>query len=461
MSHADIWNLSLPSGFELSPPTPPAILVVDDREENLFAMKKLLAKLDAEVITAASGADALALSLRHDFALILLDVQMPTMNGFEVAEYLRENEETAHVPIIFLTAISKEERFVFQGYDSGAVDYIFKPVDPAILLAKVKVFLDLARHQSQLKRLALVLTELNERHVRLLEAMHEGVIGFGLDGTILFANPMAQRLLAAPNRLVGQPLLPFLAGPGTAAGEWPHHPLYMACMRHQPFVDQDARMFRSDGSEFPADLSFGPFAPNSGPSGGVLAFTDITARKRIEEALRHLAMYDTLTGVPNRALFLDSLEQALARARRAGRPLALLYLDLDGFKTVNDRYGHACGDALLKAFCTRCREVLRAGDLLARIGGDEFVVLVEDAAPQEGLEALAHKLCEESARAFEINGHLLHIGTSIGIAVSLSGRHTPDALLSQADSAMYEAKRAGKNGWYMRVLVDDDQPQGT
>lgn len=459
MPHTDIWNLSLPSGYELAPPPTPAILVVDDREENLFAMKKLLAKLDAEVITATSGADALALSLRHSFALILLDVQMPTMNGFEVAECLRENDETAHVPIIFLTAISKEERFVFQGYDSGAVDYIFKPVDPAILLAKARVFLDLARHQSQLKRLAVVLTELNERHVRLLEAMHEGVIGFALDGTILFANPMAQRLLAAPNRLVGQPLLPFLAGPETAAGEWPHHPLYAACMRHQPLADPDTRLFRADGSEFPVDLSFGPFAPDSGPSGGVLAFTDITARKRIEDALRHQATYDTLTGVPNRALFLDTLEQALARARRAGRPLALLYLDLDGFKTVNDRYGHACGDALLKAFCTRCREVLRAGDFLARIGGDEFVVLVEDAGPPEGLEALARKLCEESARAFEIDGHLIHMGASIGIAVSPSGHHSPDVLLSQADAAMYEAKQVGQNGWRLRVLVDD-QPAG-
>jgi len=460
MPHTDIWNLSLPSGFELAPPSLPAILVVDDREENLFAMKKLLAKLDADVITAASGADALALSLRHSFALILLDVQMPTMNGFEVAEYLRENEETARVPIIFLTAISKEERFVFQGYDSGAVDYIFKPVDPTILLAKARVFLDLARHQSQLKRLVLVLTELNERHVRLLEAMHEGVIGFDLDGTILFANPMAQRLLAAHNRLAGQAFLPFLAGPGTAAGEWPHHPLHTACVRHQSVVDADARMFRSDGSEFPVDLSFGPFAPDSGPSGGVLAFTDITARKRIEEALRHQATYDALTNVPNRALFLDSLEQALARASRAGRQLALLYLDLDGFKAVNDRHGHACGDALLRAFCLRCGEVLRAGDFFARIGGDEFVVLVEDAPPEPGLEALAHKLCEESARAFEIDGHLLNIGTSIGIAVSVVGRHTPDVLLSEADSAMYEAKQAGKNGWRIRVLAESDLPEG-
>jgi diguanylate cyclase (GGDEF)-like protein/PAS domain S-box-containing protein len=401
MLHTDIRNLTLPSGFELAPLPPPAILVVDDREENLFAMKKLLAKVDAAIVTASSGAEALALSLRQPFALILLDVQMPSMNGFEVAEYLRENEDTAHVPIIFLTAISKEERFVFQGYDSGAVDYIFKPVDPGILLAKVRVFLDLARHQMQLERLALVLSELNERHVRLLEAMNEGVLGFDVQGRILFANPMAQRLLAAPNQLVGQPLLPFLAGPALAPGEWPHHPLHTACLQHRPLHEPDTQMYRADGTPLPVEWRFGPFAPESGLAGGVLAFADISARKHME-VLRHRATYDELTGVPNRALFFDTLQQALARARRAQSPLALLYFDLDGFKAVNDRFGHAIGDELLKSFCQRCREILRAGDLLARLGGDEFVVLIEDAPGHAGLEALARKLCKETARAFEV-----------------------------------------------------------
>lgn len=455
MTSPDIWNLSLPSGFELAPAPAPAILVVDDREENLFAMKKLLAKLDAEIITASSGAEALALSLRHRFALVLLDVQMPTMNGFEVAECLRENQDTAHIPIIFITALSKEERYVFQGYDSGAVDYIFKPVDPTILLAKVRGFLDLARQQFQLKRLVLSLTELNERHLRLLESMREGVIGFDLDGTIRFANPMAQRLLEAPNQLVGQPLLRFVAGPDVAAGEWPHHPVYQACLQHAPLDEPDTRLYRANGTAFPAELRFGPFSPEAGPSGGVLVFSDITARKQIEQALRHQATYDTLTDIPNRVLFFDSLGQALARARRVGRALALFFLDLDSFKQANDRYGHASGDALLKAFAQRCKEILREGDLLARLGGDEFAVLVEDTPDSTKLEVLASKLCDETARAFEIDGHLLTVGVSIGIAVCPDGKCDADALLSEADKAMYEAKRQGKGRWCLKVMGGD------
>lgn len=455
MPTTDIWNLTLPSGFEQAPVATPTVLVVDDREENLFAMKKLLTKVDAEIITASSGADALALSLRHNLALILLDVQMPSMNGFEVAEYLRENADTARVPIIFLTAISKEERFVFQGYDAGAVDYIFKPIDPGILLAKVRVFLDLARHQTQLKRLALVLSELNERHVRLLEAMNEGVLGFDAQGCILFANPMAQNLLAAPNQLVGQALLPFLRGASVAAGEWLYHPLHTACMQHQPLHESDTVMYRADGTTLPVEWRFGPFAPESGPAGGVFAFVDISVRKRMEEALRHQATYDALTGVPNRALFFDVLEQAVARARRGQKPLALLYLDLDGFKDVNDRHGHAAGDELLNAFCQRCRDILRAGDMLARIGGDEFVVLIEDAPNAAGLDALASKLCEETQRAFEVGSLLLTIGVSIGIARSPRGQTDGDVVLAAADAAMYEAKQAGKHTWRQHQLAEE------
>jgi diguanylate cyclase (GGDEF)-like protein/PAS domain S-box-containing protein len=448
----DIWNLTLPSGFEMAMPPPPVILVVDDREENLFAMKKLLAKLNAEVITASSGADALALSLRHHFTLILLDVQMPSMNGFEVAEYLRENDETAHVPIIFLTAISKEERFVFQGYDSGAVDYIFKPVDPSLLLAKTRVFMDLAQQQSQLRRLALGLTELNERHLRLLEAMHEGVIDFDIHGIIRFANPMAQRLLNAPNSVVGQSIMRFIAGPDVAINEWQHTPLFMACRQHQVLKEADSLLYRIDGTAFAVEYSFGPFSPNGGPSGGVLVFSDITSRKQIEAALKRQATYDELTGIPNRALFLDTLTQATARAARKHFPIALFYLDLDGFKQVNDQQGHAMGDALLKAFCQRCRAILRTGDFMARIGGDEFVVLIEDGTKIEDLESLAQKLCDESSKAFDLNGSLVSIGVSIGIAYSIDGTADVDALQSDADSAMYEAKKAGKHTWRIHQL---------
>ncbi|WP_159886543.1 sensor histidine kinase [Paenibacillus puerhi] len=130
---------------------PSKILVVDDRKENLFAMEKILRTLPCEVHTAYSGNEALSLTLRHDFALILLDVNMPEMDGFELAELLRSHEATQRIPIIFVTAINTEDKSVFKGYESGAVDYLFKPVDVDILLSKVKVFLELDRKKKELE----------------------------------------------------------------------------------------------------------------------------------------------------------------------------------------------------------------------------------------------------------------------------------------------------------------------
>ncbi|MBP1995644.1 sensor histidine kinase [Paenibacillus eucommiae] len=142
------------------------ILVVDDRKENLYAMEKILHILDCEIFKAYSGNEALSFTLRHDFALILLDVNMPEMDGFELAELLRSNEETSRIPIIFVTAINKEDNSVFKGYESGAVDYLFKPVDEDILLSKVKIFLELNLKQKELEAMK---TELERSNQSLTE----------------------------------------------------------------------------------------------------------------------------------------------------------------------------------------------------------------------------------------------------------------------------------------------------
>ncbi len=144
---------------------PPKILMVDDRVENLVALERTFADLDAKIVRATSGEQALACLLDHDFALILLDVQMPEMDGFETATLIRNNEDTQHIPIIFVTAINKDQSHVFSGYASGAVDYLFKPLDPDILISKVKVFLELDRQKA-------IVTKRNEQ----LKAANQKII---------------------------------------------------------------------------------------------------------------------------------------------------------------------------------------------------------------------------------------------------------------------------------------------
>lgn len=175
------------------------ILIVDDLQKNLFAMRTVLEDLDVDIVETTSGEEALWLVLKTDFAIIVLDVQMPEMDGFEIAKLLKENEKTKYVPIIFVTAINKDQSHVFKGYESGAVDYIFKPFKPEILKSKVQVFLTLGEQQDiakkkteQLKKKTLLLEEDRDKFVNILDTMGNGVCIINKDFEIQYANPIIE-----------------------------------------------------------------------------------------------------------------------------------------------------------------------------------------------------------------------------------------------------------------------------
>ncbi|MEC8879192.1 MAG: response regulator [Pseudomonadota bacterium] len=202
------------------------ILVVDDHRENLIAMEALLEAEDRNLVMAGSGNEALALALKHDFALVLLDVQMPEMDGFEVAQLMRQNRKTRHIPIIFVTAISKEQKYVFEGYRHGAVDYLFKPVDEQILDAKVNVFMELDRQRRKLQQAVVQMKRLKDENERLLHALGESVVGADADGQVTFCNESACALLNVErDTLLGTPVTPLLFG----QGEWRDSPVLARC----------------------------------------------------------------------------------------------------------------------------------------------------------------------------------------------------------------------------------------
>jgi diguanylate cyclase (GGDEF)-like protein/PAS domain S-box-containing protein len=174
---------------------------------------------------------------------------------------------------------------------------------------------------------------------------------------------------------------------------------------------------------------------------------DITEIKHLQEKLEHLAQHDQLTGLPNRFLFRDRLEQALLHARRRNASFALLYLDLDGFKGVNDALGHEAGDAVLTEAGRRMAACVRASDTVARMGGDEFTVLLEDMDAPSKVERLAQVLVEALGTPFTVAGEVCAIGASVGIAIYPQHGDTADALLSAADAAMYQIKQGGRSGY--------------
>ena len=329
---------------EAAPPRP-RILVVDDVPANLVAMRHILKSVQADIVTAGSGNAALAACLNERFALILLDVQMPEMDGFEVAELLAEEESTRNTPIIFVTAAYGDDMNRLKGYRAGAVDYIAKPINDAILLSKVQVFLDLYNRSEQLR---LALAQLDQRNRELQ--------------------------------------------------------------------------------------------------------SEIAERERAEQAARHQATHDPLTGVPNRMLFVDRVENALERVRRRETTFAIVYIDIDGFKPVNDQHGHHIGDLLLKAIAQRLLDTLRREDTVARLGGDEFACIMEQSGePSQIALSFCEKICEVLRAPYALHdpqhGRELQVivGASLGLALYPQHGEDRESLLRAADGAMYRAKRGGKN----------------
>lgn len=205
---------------------------------------------------------------------------------------------------------------------------------------------------------------------------------------------------------------------------------------------------RKNGSQFTAAQVIAPISDENGKITGFVSVKhDISERKRLEAKLNRMAHYDELTGLPNRSLLFDRLQQAVARAQRNDEIIALLFIDLDGFKQVNDSCGHETGDGLLAEVASRITFCIRSTDTAARIGGDEFVVILSDIHHSNDAERIAGKLTEVLAQAFDIGDHCCHITASIGVSLFPEHGNDVEALLNRADKAMYSAKKAGKNAW--------------
>jgi diguanylate cyclase len=201
---------------------------------------------------------------------------------------------------------------------------------------------------------------------------------------------------------------------------------------------------RKDGSLYSVDETITPLLDEQGVITHFIAIQqDMTLQKDEQQRVQYLAYHDVLTGLPNRALFLDLEQQAMSYANRTQHGLALLYLDLDGFKGVNDLFGHAVGDRLLLAVADRLSAAIRKSDTVARFGGDEFAILLPDLVDTGVADSLASKLTKSIAQPFVIAEQELHVGVSIGVALYPSDGDTPDELIQKADQAMYLAKRRG------------------
>lgn len=280
---------------------------------------------------------------------------------------------------------------------------------------------------------------------QVVHQVGEGVAVFDLQDRIVYANPaLADLHHCLPETLLGQSLSAFVSVPEEVLARRP--------AEAAPGLPVRAELVsrRLDGSLFHANVTVSELRDAAGALVGRIACVrDISDRKELEERLHQAALHDSLTGLPNRRLLADRLSHAMARAERTGMRAAVLFIDLDGFKSVNDAHGHQVGDELLTHVAHRLTTALRQQDTLARVGGDEFVVLLEDVADAGEPAGAAQRLLQALEPPFRLRpAQPVRISASIGICMGPPG--SGDDLLLAADAAMYEAKKTGR-GW---VLTD-------
>jgi diguanylate cyclase (GGDEF)-like protein/PAS domain S-box-containing protein len=286
----------------------------------------------------------------------------------------------------------------------------------------------------------------------ILHSAGEGIFGVDTKGQTAFINPAALRMLGfAEEEMLGQSIHALIHHSHEDGSNYPVEdcPMYASYTRAAENNVTGEVLWRKNGSHFPVEYSSTPIIKNGKITGAVVTFRDITERKQMEEKILQMAYHDSLTGLPNRKIFSDRLDIALAQAQRNQKKVGIAMLDLDYFKGVNDTLGHDVGDLVLKATAERLSAPLRKGDTVARFGGDEFLLILPDLKGIEDVIPVAQKIVESFRQPFPIDTHHLVLTTSIGIAVYPIDGSEEGILLKNADIAMYQAKQAGRDRYQL------------
>jgi diguanylate cyclase (GGDEF)-like protein len=413
----------------------PLVLVADDDPTHRMVIQEVLQQSGFRVLTAADGKVGLEMFVRAKPDVVLLDVEMPEMDGFSVCKAIRAMESESETPIFMVTGLDDKES-VQRAYDLGATDFIGKPIAWPVLPHRIRYVLRASRSFNDLKGLIGAVPDL------IFVVNARGEVETGLTGS------KASQLRKS-------------RGLSTASSDdfcsFENDDTARACI-NRAIESGITQVYEHniDGFDVCLETRFVARDKDS-----VLAIVrDITERKSSEKRIYNLAYYDELTTLPNRELFSQNLEKTISRARRDTESFAILFIDLDRFKRINDTLGHSIGDLLLRAVAERLAECTRSGDFvanvandevqdikLARLGGDEFVVKLLGLGSEATVAKIASRIITALTPPFSCEGHQFVVTPSIGIALYPQDGRTSEELLMNADSAMYRAKFAGRNNY--------------
>jgi two-component system cell cycle response regulator len=448
------------------------ILVVDDVATNRLILQAKLSSAYFDVLLAESGEQALTIANAELPDMILLDVEMPGMDGIEVCRALKSRPETAHIPVVMVTAQNGTDEKI-RGLNAGADDFLSKPIDDVTLFARVRNLMRVKMMFDELK-----LRETTSQELGLSDFLEDHTFNSDETGSVMVAASTIGKNLRWTNYIeTNLPFTPIIAknekdALNIASQNSPD--VFIICqnladggnglrlvsnLRANLDTRQSAIILVVEDGKMEtgtmalelgaSDYIHLPFDPNE----MVARLRSQMRRKKYSDKLRSnvrdglkMAVIDPLTGLYNRRYATQHMQRILERSGESGLPYAVVMMDLDRFKSVNDTYGHEAGDRVLKEFARRLQENLRGIDLVARLGGEEFLVVLPDTGPTE-VEFAAERLRNAIDRTkFDIgDDRKIHITVSIGVAFGSSDDKIPSVLIQQADAALYDSKATGRN----------------
>ncbi len=437
------------------PSAVPRVLLVDDDARTLESLRLLLGGQKLDLSSACDGASAINLLEKTNFDLVILDLRLPDISGHQIMDYI--NTLPHRTSVIVASGDSGIEAAI-GALKRGAFDYLRKPYSRDDLLNTVHNALQQRSLLAANRRIARQLQRSETKYRTLVDSSPDIIFTLDPQGRFTFINRRVNQLLGFNcEELVGQHYSVLIHEDDL---QMANYVLRDALGASTPTRNVELRLRAHPAGgrlhSFNIELMHVVYSEAS-PHGGERDGTpgqwgtygvarDITERRLADELIAYQAYHDSLTDLPNRALFHDRLNLALLQAKRKGSELALMFIDLDRFKLVNDTLGHDTGDALLQLAAARLQSCLRRGDTLARLGGDEFTAILPDLSSREDVTRVAKKFLECLRQPFELGKQLVHVSASIGIALyPLDGTAT-DELIRHSDIAMYQMKARGKDG---------------
>jgi diguanylate cyclase (GGDEF)-like protein/PAS domain S-box-containing protein len=419
------------------------LLLIEDNRGDARLLREMFREHGAAtlVIHVESMAAAETHLAEHAVGVILLDLGLPDAQGLDAVR--RAHAAAPHVPLVVLTGLD-DESLAIRTMKEGAQDYLIKGQieTPGLLRA--------LRYAVERKTMEDALFGEKERAEVTLNCIGDAVACTDTAGNVSFLNLSAERMTGWPlQESLGRPMTEVLRIMDSTSRDVISDPLGKGdgdCM--DVHLVSNRILVRRDGFEIPIEGSIAPIHNREGvPTGAVTVFRDVGATREMALQMVHAAEHDFLTGLPNRMLFNDRVSQAIALTARRREKGAVLFLDLDGFKHINDSLGHPIGDKLLRSVARRLVDCVRSTDTVSRQGGDEFVVLLPEMELAAEAAITARRMLKAVAEPHSIGKHDLHITTSIGISVYPDDGANAETLIKNADTAMYQAKENGSHSY--------------